>query len=508
MSTTDDSVNKQHGAGAPGSNAAAPAALQGTSPVGNPTPDSALPPEVHGIEFVLSLLDFPEIKAQLAALPFPKAERSINFFVFMLQANPDCASLNYKAIATILYAADNDLLNRNDFAKLVRRVVGTGDNLLEGVQQLIDAPHILGSRRKKSFSLYEKGLLPKDVEPAGAPADPVDPQVDNAGTVEGLVSRRVEAWTIEHVNSQLKNREAREATLIKSYLHANRKQVHIPDSVQISALLELKESMPNFAAVVDFIHKQMTAGSLTPDGYFTLPPLLLGGEPGIGKTLFSQSVCKILGFPETLVIPCGLENASFALGGSSSTWSGAKPGIPATMMRDATHANVMIVLDEIDKFRQSTGNGGDPFAALYQLLEPANAKRFVDQYLLFPIDMSRVNWVLTANDISILPGPIMNRVKYIPVPPPDRKQMAEKVIPSVYKAVLQERCLAAVFDTDLPAETVNVLLECKTPRDVRFILIDAIGDAALRITQGGQKTVLPCDIVTAQRVEARQRIGF
>jgi hypothetical protein len=487
--------------------------------------DDTRPTDLSGVDFILRLLDFPYIKSLVEKLPFPKAERSINFFIFMIESHADFIGYNAKAIATILYAADNNVLDKDGFTKLVRRVVGTSDNLMEGVHEMISAPHMLGGDESRSFSKFDSdfsGYVPRDSasESHNKIASNLldhfdyDDISDEDDSQESTVERKITLWKKEAVIKASSSRDQRDSALMASFLDTHTKQIHVPNAQQIEDLLGLKDTMPNFSVVVDFIYEQLLLGGHSRLGAFTFPPILLGGAPGIGKTLFSQTVCQILGFPDLLVIPCGLENASFALGGSNSTWGGATPGTPAKMMRDAKHANIVILLDEIDKFSQGRGNGGDPFAALYQLLEPANSWRFMDQYLLFPINFSLTNWILTANDITAIPEPILDRTKYFLVASPEKDQMATKIIPSVYDRVLVEKELEGAFSIHLPDETVSILVECGTPRDVRHILIEALGRAAKRLKISGSAVkgvlpeILPIDLGSATRIKGKNKLGF
>jgi ATP-dependent Lon protease len=294
----------------------------------------------------------------------------------------------------------------------------------------------------------------------------------------------IDCWDQAQVSQEMTSRL--EKTILRLWTTSARKRVHIPNRKSIDKLRSLASEMPNFSEVIDFVIEQSQLCLLSASAGFTLPAMLLGGPPGVGKTFFSQRLSAILGFGDVHMIPCGLDNASFGLGGANPTWSSAKPGRPATILLRSQIANPVVLLDEIDKFTKGVvgnGNGGDPYAALYQLLEPTNAKSFIDQYLQFPTNLSLFNWILTANDKDMIPAPIMDRVMYFSIAAPERAHMEKFIVPSVYRTLLAEREMTSAFSDVLSAPVAALLAQCETPRDIRIILLGAFGRAALRATK-------------------------
>ena len=131
------------------------------------------------------------------------------------------------------------------------------------------------------------------------------------------------------------------------------------------------------------------------DDSIELPPMLLLGEPGIGKTHFARKLAQLLGTGFGFV-PMSSLTAGWVLSGASSQWKNAKPGKVFDTFLNGDYANPVIVVDEIDK---ASGDGQyDPLGALYELLEIETATRFVDEFVELPIDASGAVWLATAND--------------------------------------------------------------------------------------------------------------
>jgi ATP-dependent Lon protease len=144
-----------------------------------------------------------------------------------------------------------------------------------------------------------------------------------------------------------------------------------------------------------------------PDGKI----MLLVGPPGVGKTSIAQSVAKATG-REYIRISLGGVHKESDIRGHSSTFVGAMPGRIIQEIRKAKSMNALVVLDEIDKLGQHSGNG-DPSAALLEVLDPAQNHTFRDDYLGVEFDLSKILFFATANDFWNIPGPLRDRMQVI-----------------------------------------------------------------------------------------------
>jgi ATP-dependent Lon protease len=225
-------------------------------------------------------------------------------------------------------------------------------------------------------------------------------------------------------------------------------------------------------------------------------PILLLGEPGIGKTHFARQLANVLGTGFEFVSMSSL-TAGWILSGASSQWSHAKPGKVAQALVCGDYANPLVVLDEVDKA------GGDarydPMGALYGLLEQDTARQFKDEFVEVDIDASHIMWVSTANDERSIPEPILSRMNVYTVPRPDHDQAC------IIARTLYEELVAAHDWGFAPAAPEDVIdrLAGVPPRDMRKVLLAAFGNAKL----AHRDHLLPADL-EAGRATRQKKIGF
>ena len=118
------------------------------------------------------------------------------------------------------------------------------------------------------------------------------------------------------------------------------------------------------------MRQRASLAQITPGRVYTLPPILLAGDAGVGKTAFAEAVARSLGLPVRRV-DMASSTASFVLSGSHSSWASARPGAVWALLHGSASSGVMLV-DEIDKAADSNH---PPLGPLYKLLEPSTAKR-------------------------------------------------------------------------------------------------------------------------------------
>ncbi|BBN89717.1 AAA family ATPase [Azospira sp. I09] len=151
---------------------------------------------------------------------------------------------------------------------------------------------------------------------------------------------------------------------------------------------------------------------------FNITPVLLLGDPGVGKTYFATQLAEALGVP-TDKISAGGAQGGFQITGSHTSWRSARPGSVFTILAEGQSASPVIVVDEVDKI----ADGLYPvLPALLDLLEPNTGRRFKDEFFEMEFDASRAIVVLTANSLLGVPTPLLSRVEVFEVPRPDLLQ--------------------------------------------------------------------------------------
>jgi ATP-dependent Lon protease len=257
---------------------------------------------------------------------------------------------------------------------------------------------------------------------------------------------------------------------------------------------------PNFVAVVHQVRVECQLAAFSRPRVVRLPPILLAGAPGIGKTAFAHDLAQVL---DTGFFSYSLETAQHgaALCGSSRYWSNTRTGLVFDALVDHDGINPVFLIDELDKV--STDTRHDPAAPFYQLLERQQAATFCDESIPeLPIDASHITWIFTANEIDRVPAPLCNRLMVFHVPPPTADQgrvivetLFNETVFEIARSIHEADGLELLKHLEMSAETVSLLAQ-QSVRQAKIKIRSAIATAlanrsrVLHIRDAGDLAVL------------------
>ncbi|MCA0424099.1 MAG: AAA family ATPase [Proteobacteria bacterium] len=282
---------------------------------------------------------------------------------------------------------------------------------------------------------------------------------------------------------------------------------HRPAFIASGALIKCLEALiskcPGFHGVISVWlgAAHLSCRSRTP---FSVPPVLLVGSPGIGKTRFLSELANVLNVamapgqaPATARVACNTCSDAGMLVGHPISWRSAKTGEFTRALIASPVAQTLIVLDEVDKLTPATISD-NPFNVLLSLLEPENSRRLRDEYLEIEFDLSHALIVATANSTAPLPEPLLDRFLVVEISSPSaetRKAIARDVFGDI-----------AGEHFEMPTDDILAQIAKFHPRKQRQIVRLALGHAA----RAGRDHVVADDLNAAASlgVQPAAKIGF
>lgn len=270
---------------------------------------------------------------------------------------------------------------------------------------------------------------------------------------------------------------------------------------------------PHFKEVIAVVKRNLIL-SIMAKKPLTLPPMLLLGAAGIGKTTFMQRIGQELNI-FSKVIHMESVSGNMSLSGMSTHWSGGHAGLFFDTMLESNVANPIIMLDEIDK--TSLQEKANPINSLYTVLEKSTASHFVDEAVPCPLDMSLVSWIATANkDMHViereLGAAIVSRFSIFNIESPslsDRLRIGQ----TMYYDFITQNGLQHILSDHLHTDVLNTVA-AGSLREMRKMIELGCGSALEAVYKdadsvvGIEKLALTVKDVTPATAIQKAKMGF
>ena len=268
----------------------------------------------------------------------------------------------------------------------------------------------------------------------------------------------------------------------------------VPDAKKAGRQLDkTKLQFENLVAPIQRLQVDLALASAMSPADFRMTPLLLLGDPGIGKTYLAMQLAQALGV-NMEKISAGGAQGGFQLTGSHNSWTGARPGALFTLLAEGQFATPVVVIDEVDKIHDSQY---PVLPVLLDLFEPQTAKCFKDEFFEMQFDASRIIFVLTANSLEGVPAPLLSRLEVFDIARPEPAQRM-RIIQNEAAMLRRKTGLNIRLDkvgSDALADRQDIDLR-KTTR-----LVSEAFARALQARELVAKLLVP-------KVEGRLQIGF
>lgn len=326
--------------------------------------------------------------------------------------------------------------------------------------------------------------------------DQAKPRLTNA---QGYLSHQLFAEAdLAGLDTRLEFLSNESKTRLKGYIQLLRRRgpyIRLALAPPPSVIAPLRARFPNFGEVLDFVEGSLALAQSAGQSPLDLPPILLGGDPGLGKTFFARELATVLG-THFVEIPMASATGGFSLAGLDLGWSTGQAGQVFTTLVGTGIANPMMLLDEVDK--TASNERHSVLGPLFGLLERGTAARFADEAVQLPMDASRILWMATGNDLHTIPDPILSRLQVFTVRAPTAAEGAQ-IAAAVYDDLRDQQPWGRSFPEALAPDVIEAIA-VQPPRAMRRLLIAAACSAA----KSGRQAIGTPDL----QIQPPRRIGF
>jgi hypothetical protein len=220
----------------------------------------------------------------------------------------------------------------------------------------------------------------------------------------------------------------------------------------------LQSEFPWAGDVLEIIYGDLLGRAAVGASVLAMPPTLLVGHPGSGKSRLARRLAEELG-PPRLDLCLGGSSDTKMLGGTSRGWGSSKPGDLATLLATRQSASAIVILDELDKAHDHLRDGVGIQAYLLGLVEPETAARHNDVFLKTECDFSSVLWLAAANRLGGIAPALLSRFRVLMLRQPGQEHfegIAQSVVADVANCWgVDRQALPEIPALDLPLDRLS-----------------------------------------------------